>query len=177
MKNKYSRSLAAAALAGAAIAAPPAQAQVTGTIDVSLKLLAACTINSQEFIAGGSAANASYDPLIFADVPTTATTATTSMSFTYVCSAGTASTLSLGGGSQPNATLRRMIDGSAPANHIPYQLFLNTANGTEIGLTSPPITLVAGGVAKTIVIHAAAAIPTGLPPGLYTDEITVTLTL
>ena len=180
MKLKFIHTLGAAAVLTTALLAGPVQAQVvTGTIPVSLTLTSACTIGTVLFTSGSAAGSITHDPMTFPSTPTTVTgdaaTVTAHMSINYQCSAGSTPKLAFSGGTQPATPVRRMKH-SAQSQYIPYRLYRATGGANEIPIDGT-VDLSGTNISESVTIHGIAIIPANLNVGVYSDSVTVTLTL
>ena len=176
MKLKFIHTLGAAAVLSTALLAVPVQAQVvTGTIPVSLTLTSACTIDTVLFTSASTTGSISHSPMNFPATPTTSVGAevSASMSISYQCSAGSTPTIALGGGAQSASSVRRMKH-STLDEYIPYKLYRTSNTSSEIAI---------GGTVnlelnkEDVTIYGIATIPADLNVGVYSDSVTVTLTL
>lgn len=169
------RKFMAAATLIAASTACPAAAQITGTIEAKLVLTSTCTINTAVFTGTAPHPTATYSALDFGTTTTAFTQIDGSTSLSYTCSEGSAPKITLSGGSNPNATDRRMRLG-ATSHYVSYKLYSDSNRTVDIPLDGE-LALSGNNTATTLTIYGRALGASGLSVGTYTDLVTVTLTL
>jgi len=129
----------------------------TNTLTVTATVVGTCKFNS----ATSSLAFGSLDPSSASDASATGST-------TYWCTKGTVASTTADNGSNYSGTSRRMSNGAATPEYIPYSLTL--AGGTQTGAgKGTPLTLgLSGGILNADYINVSA--------GAYTDTVTLTVT-
>lgn len=174
MKRTLSVAISLMALAG--WNTPVQAATVTGTIDSTITLLAACEIN------GNAAADgADFGTLDFGSHSTFFTSATTQVdsgssgAISIRCAPGSDATLTITGGQHDGSVAgsgRAMGTGSTA---VAYDIYRDVAlqNVLANGAT---FSIPANGVAQQVPIYGRALGRAGLAPGTYTDIVSVSLT-
>lgn len=162
---------------GLALASQAHAASVTGTINASLTLTAACQVNGSAGVSGlnfGALNFGTQDALFGAATAQVLGTGGGAMS--VLCSAGTVPAIRVGAGSHDGLSTggtRALADGVG--NFVPYDFY------TDAGLTQPlaidgVITLpTSTGVAQTVNLYGQAVGKPGLPAGVYSDTVAVEL--
>lgn len=167
---KLKTTLLALALAAAGFVGGPASAGVaTGQFTVSLTIEATCQV------ATSGSSNIALGSVDAGQVP-----ATSNGTFTVSCSSGTPYNVGLlpsGGASDGTGDL------SGPGGTIAYALFQNAATTTPWGNTATSSSVGNGeagtgsgmgaGGAETFTAYAKTTGSTDVPPGTYTDTVTV----
>ena len=174
MKRKVSVAISFMALA--AFNTNGYAATVTGTIDSTITLLAACEVN------GSAAADgADFGTLDFGAHSTFFTSATGQVdsgsggAISIRCAPGSAATLTITGGQHDGSvpgSSRGMGNGST---FVAYDIYRDAAlqNALANGAT---FSIPANGTAQSVPIYGRALGRAGLVPGTYTDIISVSLT-
>lgn len=164
--------LFAGALAlGAAALSPVFAAVVITTLPVTLTIATVCTSVSASAVQFGTFPFGVGQPNLTAEG-----------SISVVCGAGTAYTVTLDAGLGGVSGVRNMRLTGAPSQDIAYNLYSNQARtvlwGGAGGVQNSSAvsgTMGAGGTA-THVVYASASYTTGLPAGVYSDTVAVTVT-
>jgi spore coat protein U-like protein len=172
------------ALAGAALlAASPARADITGTIDATITLEAGCIINGQNLDDGATGAD--FGTVDFGTQNTLFTSADGQLlngggALTIQCSPGIAPTLSFEAGQNDGegagSGIRSMAHASAPGQFVTYNLYSDAGRTVSIPIGGD-IALASSGAVQTVNIYARAFGESGLVPGVYGDVVTVVLEL
>jgi len=167
---------APAALLVSLLASAPAFAQsVTGTIDSSITLLAACEVN------GSPATNGTdFGSLDFGSQSTFFSSATAQVqsgagsAIEVRCAPGSDATLTITSGQHDSAVAGSGRALASGANYVPYDIYRDAAlqNVLANGAT---ISILANGAIQQVPIYGRALGNSGLVPGTYTDTIAVTL--
>lgn len=158
--------LAIALILGTAAVVPAAYAgSVDGTIASSVTLTSDCQMTVL--------------PLSFGSVDSLATTQKTVNLFQHItCTKGTSVIMSVSAGSTAGTTTtnRAMSDGNG--HTLSYQLFQNAGHTINWGNTvgTDTLTLTATGASQQFVVVGVVPPGQGVPPGVYTDTVTVTAT-
>ena len=88
------------------------------------------------------------------------------------CTTGTSARLTLDGGQHASGTQRRLSNGTA---FVPYAVSLTTAGNLPL-LPGVEVGIAIGATPQTLPLQASILLPgTGLPAGLYTDTVQVTV--
>ena len=176
-------SLILCAASAAALAAAPARADITGTIDATITLEAGCIINGQNLDDGASGAD--FGTLDFGTENTLFTQSDGEVlngggALSIQCSPGISPTLSFEAGENDGegagAGLRAMAHSTAPAQFVTYNLYSDLGR-TAILPIGGDIALASSGAVQTVNIYGRAFGEAGLVPGTYSDIITVLLEL
>ncbi len=168
----------AALFANALLFASMAQAaSVTGQINSSLVLIGSCQVNGA---AGTTGLN--FGALNFGTQSALVTQSTGQVlnggggSMSILCSAGVVPVIKVGAGShdgQSTGGTRALADGAG--NYVPYD-FYTDAGFSQVLVRNGTITLpTSTGVAQTVNLYGRAVGKAGLPPGVYTDTVSVEL--
>ncbi|WP_312914799.1 spore coat U domain-containing protein [Stenotrophomonas sp.] len=168
----------AALFANALLFASMAQAaSVTGQINSSLVLISSCQVNG----AGGTT-GLNFGALNFGTQSALVTQSTGQVlnggggSMSILCSAGVVPVIKVGAGShdgQSTGGTRALADGAG--NYVPYD-FYTDAGFSQVLVRNGTITLpTSTGVAQTVNLYGRAVGKAGLPPGVYTDTVSVEL--
>ncbi|WP_312154837.1 spore coat U domain-containing protein [Pseudomonas sp.] len=163
---------------GLALASQAQAATVTGTINSTLSLTAACQVNGS---AGTSGLN--FGSLNFGTQDALFGTANAQVlgpgggAMSILCSNGTVPSIRVRAGAhdgQSTGGTRALADGSG--NFVPYD-FYTDAGHTQVLAIDGTITLpTSTGVAQTVNLYGQARGKAGLPAGTYTDTVAVELT-
>ena len=162
---------------GLALASQAQAATVTGTINSTLTLIAACQVNGS---SGTSGLN--FGALNFGTQDALFTTANGQVlgggggAMSILCSAGTVPAIRVRAGAhdgQSSGGTRALADGAG--NFVPYD-FYTDAGRTQLLAIDGTITLpTSTGVAQTVNLYGQARGKAGLPAGVYTDTVAVEL--
>jgi spore coat protein U-like protein len=160
-----------------------AQADITGTVNATMTLTAACVINGQTFNNGASGAG--FGTVNFGSQTTLFSQADAEVSGTgpgiaIQCSRGVVPALTFGAGqndSHATGTANHaMLNTTTPGQYISYGLYTDTTRNTLI-TTNGQVPLASDGSAQTVHVYGRAYGGTNLAVGTYTDTVLVTLTL
>lgn len=175
--------LCALGIGAALLAAPAAQADITGTIDATITLEAGCIVNGQNFADG--AAGADFGNLSFGTQNTLFTQADGQVlsgggSFRIQCSPGITPILSFDAGENDGegagAGLRAMENSGTAGRFVTYNLY-SDAGRTVIIPIGGDVTLASDGSDQLVNVYGRAFGEAALTPGTYSDTITVVLEL
>jgi len=167
----------------AALAAVPARADITGTIDATITLEAGCIINGQNLDDGASGAD--FGTIDFGTQNTLFTRSDAEVlnggsALSIQCSPGISPTLSFEAGENDGegagSGLRAMAHASTPGHFVTYNLYSDSGR-TAILPIGGDIALAASGAVQTVNIYGRAFGEAGLVPGAYNDIVTVLLEL
>lgn len=159
-----------------------AHADITGMIEVKIELENGCVINGSN--TEDNSASANFGTIDFGTHTTLFDQANVQVSggvggITVQCTNGVDARLvfqnGLYDGSGNGPGNKAMRHGTNLAKHITYHL-LHTDNATTMS-NNHAITLLSDGSLQTIAIYGRAYGDTALPPGIYTDTVTVVLEL
>jgi spore coat protein U-like protein len=159
--------LAILALSGTSAFAGTATSNLSATATIS----ANCTISTNPLAFGA------YDPIV-----ANASTALNQTGIvTVTCTNGSAATITLGQGSNPNTgsttalPLRRMNDGGT--NFLSYSIFQDSGRTTVWGDTAGTgVTHTGTGTATALTVYGSVAAGQNVPAGNYTDTVVATVT-
>jgi spore coat protein U-like protein len=149
---------------------------VTGTVDATITLSAACEVNGSTATSG-----VNFGTLDFGSVSTFFSSADAQVdgngsgSISVQCSPGSGATLTINSGLHDAAVSggsRALTDGS---QYIPYDIYSDAGFNTVLNNNST-LSITADGTVQTVPIYGRAVGASGLSPGTYTDTISVTLT-
>lgn len=152
-----------------------AQSVVTGTIDSTITLSAACEVNGDT-----GTSNVDFGTLDFGSHSTFFTSSNTEVdgngsgNISVRCSPGSDATLTIVGGLNDGAIAggnRALSNGSL---YVPYDIY-SDAGLTNVLTNSATIPVTGDGTAQVVHIYGEALGAPGLTPGTYTDTISVTL--
>lgn len=176
--------LSALGMGAAALAASPAYADITGTVDATITLEAGCIVNGQNFSDG--AAGADFGTLDFGTENTLFVEADGEVlsggggAFTIQCSPGITPVLSFEAGENDGegagSGLRAMAHSSTAGQFVTYNLYSDAGRTTVIPIGGD-ISLSSSGAAQTVNVYGRAFGEAALVPGTYGDIITVVLEL
>lgn len=145
----------------AALLAGPAFASVqTGTVEVSVNLLPTCVVQTTNMNFGTYTSSEPIDDLSTANVTTT-------------CSLLTAFTIGLDAGMNADGANRRMADGAG--NFIRYTVARDVARTQLLRPVVDLVPLVGTGLPQVTQLYGSIPANQNVPPGAYTDRITVTV--
>lgn len=168
--------LALAMLATVAGAAPGSAQNASGTIGVSLNVLAACAVNGGSSTAtlGQIGAIAFTDQSgVFGNADATMVAQGTTNAVTLLCTPGLAPQVTIGAGANDAGNVRRL---AYLGNTVAYRLYSDMARQNEITIGKQISLGTAGTTALTLPIYArASSNGLALPAGTYTDTVQVTL--
>lgn len=158
-------------------ATAPATAQsASGTIGVSLNILAACAVNggSSSATMGRIGAIAFADQSgVFSNADATMVAQGTTNAVTVLCTPGLAPQITVGAGANDAGNVRRL---AYLGNNVVYRLYSDAARQDEITIGKQISLGTAGTTALTLPIYArASSNGLALPAGTYTDTVQVTL--
>jgi len=165
------------------IAAPPAYADITGTIDATITLEAGCIINGQNYDDGSTGVD--FGTLDFGTqntlfTQTDAQVLSGATGFTIQCSNGITPTLSFDAGqndgSGAGAGLHAMAHQTAAGQFVTYNLY-SDAGRTAVIPVGGDIVLAGDGSVQTVNVYGRAFGEAGLTPGVYADVVTVVVEL
>ena len=144
-------------------------AATTATLTVSVTVRSACAVTS----GGGTLTFGNYDPT----GANTATPLAQVSAFQLHCSIGTAAAILLSQGMNPDAAstdaapVRNLANGSAKLN---YQLYTSPAQA-NVWDNVHGMAQMANGTPQTINIYGTIPAGQNVPPGTYTDTVTITV--
>lgn len=162
---------------GLALAAHAQAATVTGTINSTLTLTAACQVNGS---SGSSGLN--FGALNFGTQDSLFTTANGQVlgggggAMSILCSAGTVPAIRVRAGShdgQSAGGTRALADGSG--NFVPYDFYTDAGHTSLLAIDGTITLPTSTGVAQTVNLYGQARGKAGLPAGTYTDTVAVEL--
>lgn len=175
MRTNLSRCILAAL--GLALAAQGQAATVTGTINSTLTLTAACQVNGSSASSG-----LNFGTLNFGTQEALFTTANAQVlgggsgAMSILCSAGTVPVIRVRAGShdgQSTGGSRALADGAG--NFVPYDFYTDAGHTTVLVIDSTITLPTSTGVAQTVNLYGQARGKAGLPAGVYTDTVAVEL--
>lgn len=149
---------------------------VTGTIDASITLVAACEVNGD-----AATSNVDFGSLDFGSVSTFFTSSDAQVdgngsgNISVQCSPGSDATITIDSGANDAAVAgggRALANGSV---YIPYDIYSDAGFSTVLNNGST-LSVTGDGTEQTVPIYGRAVGVAGLSPGTYTDTISVTLT-
>ncbi|RII76358.1 Csu type fimbrial protein [Pseudomonas monteilii] len=162
---------------GLALASPAQAATVTGSITSTLTLIAACQVN------GGTATSGlNFGALNFGTVDALFTSANAQVqrsgggAMSILCSAGAIPVIKVRAGlhdGQSSGGTRALADGAG--NFVPYDLYTDAGASNLLTIDSTITLPTSTGAAQTVNLYGRAVGKAGLPPGTYTDTISVEL--
>jgi spore coat protein U-like protein len=144
-------------------------AATTATLTVSVTVRNSCAVSS----GGGTLAFGVYDPV----GANTAVSLTQSSGFQIQCSNGTAAAIALSQGSNPSAAstdaapIRNLTNGNAKLN---YQLYSSAAQ-SKVWDNVHSVSQTGSGMPQTVTIYGVISPGQNVPPGTYTDTVTITV--
>lgn len=169
--------LSIAILGGSVMLASTASAQtVTGTIDATITLTAACEVNGATGTTG-----VDFGALDFGSNTTLFSEATSQVNgngsgaVSVQCTPGNDATLTFGAGQHDGSATggtRAMSDGT---QFVPYDIYSDAGYATAL-TSGETMSITADGTVQTVQVYGKAVGGTGLAAGTYTDTIAVTLT-
>ncbi|MDD2134626.1 spore coat protein [Pseudomonas sp. LLC-1] len=162
---------------GLALASPAQAATVTGSITSTLTLTAACQVN------GGTATSGlNFGALNFGTVDALFTSANAQVqrsgggAMSILCSAGAIPVIKVRAGlhdGQSSGGTRALADGAG--NFVPYDLYTDSGASNLLAIDGTITLPTSTGAAQTVNLYGRAVGKAGLPPGTYTDTISVEL--
>lgn len=164
--------------AGLALATQAQAATVTGTINSTLTLTAACQVNGS---AGTSGLN--FGSLNFGTQDALFGTANAQVlgpgggAMSILCSAGTVPAIRVRAGSHDGGSAggtRALADGAG--NFVPYDFYTDAGHSQLLAIDGTITLPTSTGVAQTVNLYGQAVGKAGLPAGTYTDTVAVELT-
>lgn len=151
--------------ASALVSPRPGQAATTtATIAVSATVLAYCTVTATPLAFGN------YSPGV---------ASTASSSVIVLCTPGTAYDVGLDAGGGTGATVSaRKMTGAVNGSVLTYGLYATSARTAHWGNTAGTDTVTGSGsgLPQTLTVYGSIPANQPVPPGLYADTVTVTLT-
>lgn len=166
--------LASAALFATCAATPVEAGQSTGTVDLELNVVNACTVNGA---ASVQADVGSAGKILFADQPGTFSSVDGQLigsmgNLSVRCSPGAVPSLTVGSGAHDQAGSRYLASG---VTSVAYRLFTDSARTDEITIGKQIALGTATSTAITVPIYARATNSAILPAGKYTDTVQILL--
>lgn len=164
---------------GLALASQAQAATVTGNITSTLTLIAACQVNGS---SGTSGLN--FGALNFGTQDALFTTANAQVlgggggAMSILCSAGTVPAIKVRAGlhdGQSSGGTRALADGAG--NFVPYDLYTDSGRTTLLAIDGTITLPTSTGAAQTVNLYGKAVGKAGLPAGVYSDTISVELSL
>ncbi|MBO9724789.1 MAG: spore coat protein U domain-containing protein [Novosphingobium sp.] len=173
--------LARLAVFGACVAAllpPGADAATTGQFDVTATVTPGCLVDG----LGASGNAGQIGTLDFGTASTFSTqqrtaTSTTGQTMRLRCTQGVTLRMTVDGGTHASSGQRNLQRG-ATASRVPYSLCSDAACTLPIAIGTAVNTAITTSNSEDVrlPIYARLTLPGTLPPGTYTDTLTVTLT-
>lgn len=162
--------------------ATPVQADITGSIDVTLTLEGGCVVNGTNTADGSTGAN--FGLLDFGTQTTLFTQADSQVTgagggISVQCTTGVAPVLEFGTGQYDGSvpgTTHAMLNASVPGQYVGYNLY-SDAGRTDVITPGETIGLATDGSVQVVNVYGRAFGAAGLSPGTYNDVVTVTLQL
>lgn len=158
---------------------PSAKAETSAQFEVSATIAAGCLVDG----LGSSGHAGTIGTLNFGSDSTFSTamhtaTTTASQAIRLRCTPGVNLTMGVDGGSHAATGARHLQRGGNSAARITYVLCRDAACNQPIAIGGSAAMLITGANSENIVLplYASLTLPGGLPPGAYTDMLTVTLT-
>lgn len=157
----------------------PADAETTAQFDVTATVTPGCLVDGL-----GSSGNAGRIGVLdfgtdstFSNATRTATT-TTGQAIRLRCTQGVSLTMSIDGGAHFANSRRNLQRGTTTTARIGYTLCRDAACNQQISVgTAVPVTVTATNSEDVrLPIYGSLTLPGTLPPGTYTDTLTITLT-
>lgn len=165
----------------------PAHATITGSLDATIQLTAACKINNTTTPDGTTGVD--FGDINFGSQNTYFVTADAQLvgslgnGIAIQCSNGITPVLTFAGGSYAGSgtsntgtTGARSMKHGASTTYVTYNLYSDSSGGTIIPVNGT-ISLASDGSAQTIPVFGRAFGANGLITGTYTDTVVVTVTL
>lgn len=164
---------------GSPLVASAARAETSATFDVNAAIVPGCLVDGL-----GSSGNAGPIGTLDFGTDSSLSTAAHSASTTsnqmirLRCTPGVNLVMSIDGGNHAAAGSRNLQLGANNAARVAYRICSDAACTQPIAIGGSTSRLIDAASANDIrlPIHAALNLPGGLPPGSYTDTLTVTLT-
>lgn len=157
----------------------PAKAETSAQFEVSATIAAGCLVDG----LGSSGHAGTVGTLDFGTDSTFSTathtaTTTAAQAIRLRCTPGVNLTMGVDGGSHAATGARHLQRGGDPAARIAYALCRDAACNQPIAIGGSVAMLITGANSEniTLPLFASLTLPGGLPPGTYTDMLTVTLT-
>ncbi|WP_443628742.1 Csu type fimbrial protein [Candidatus Njordibacter sp. Uisw_002] len=173
MKTKFNQStlklviMSAMALGSTALSVYTYAGTATSTLNVSVSVAHSCSIDSNPMAFGTYDGNASTALEAKATVVSTCTSGAAAL---ITMSAGA----SAGSGSA-EAPVRRMTAGAG--KYLVYQVYSDVARGTVWGNTDPTgVALTGTGVSQTLTAYGSVPPAQLVAQGVYTDQLSITIT-
>lgn len=137
-------------------------ATVSTTMTVTATVVASCSVN------GGNLNFSSYDPLSAS--PTDGT-----LQISVACTKGATATIGLSTGSNPNAGVRRMTNGT---DYLSYELYKDASRTTVWGDTGANLLtyLSSTNVSQLFSVEGRITAGQNVPAGSFSDTVTITVT-
>jgi spore coat protein U-like protein len=174
-------------MAGLFMAASPAQATITGNIDATITLTAACKIN--DTLTPDGTTGVDFGDINFGSQNTYFVTADAQLvgslgnGIKLQCSNGITPVISFAGGnnagtgtSNTGTTGARSMKHVSATNYVTYNLYSDSSGGTIIPVNGT-ISLLSDGSVQTVPVFGRAFGANGLITGDYSDVVVVTITL
>jgi spore coat protein U-like protein len=161
----------------------PAHADITGTVDATITLVAGCIVNGQSFDDGLTGAD--FGTIDFGTQNSLFTQVDGQVlsggaGFTVQCSNGISPVLSFNAGQNDGdgagVGLHAMAHQTEAGHFVTYNLYSDSGR-TAIIPVGGDIALAGGGSQQTVNVYARAFGEAGLTPGVYSDVVTVVLEL
>ncbi|WP_232494685.1 spore coat U domain-containing protein [Novosphingobium kaempferiae] len=157
----------------------PANAETTAQFDVTATVTAGCLVDG----LGGSGNAGRVGVLDFGTDSTFSTatrtaTTTTGQAIRLRCTPGVSLTMSIDGGAHFANARRNLQRGTTTTARIGYTLCRDAACNQQIAVgTAVPVTVTGTNSEDVrLPIYGSLTLPGTLPPGTYTDTLTITLT-
>ena len=162
---------------GLAVAAQAPAATVTGTLNATLTLTAACLVNG-----GAGTSGLNFGTLNFGTQDALFTQANGQVlgggggALSILCSAGTVPAVRVRAGAhdgQSTGGTRALADGNG--NFVPYDFYTDAGRTQLLAIDGTVTVPTSVGVAQTVNLYGQARGKAGLPAGVYTDTVAVEL--
>ena len=157
----------------------PAQAvNVNGVINATITLTGACSLNGSTPTGGATwgTLNFGSQSTLFS-TPSAQVTSSGSSPISLQCSTTTPPTLTIvSGTNDSNAGSGHTHAMASGSKYVPYDVYTDAGHSSKIANGTAFFTSANNGTAENFNIYGLATGGTGLPPGTYTDTLTVQLT-
>lgn len=149
---------------------------VTGTINATLTLIAACQVNGSTASTGVNFGSLNFGTQSALFTETGAQVLSGGSAFSILCSKGAIPVVKVAAGAhdgQSSGGTRSLYDGVA--NYVPYDFYTDSGNSTLLPINGTITLPTSTGAAQTVSLYGKAVGKAGLPPGTYTDTVAVEL--
>ena len=162
---------------GLALATQAQAATVTGTITSTLTLTAACQVNGSTATTAVNFGTLDFGSQIalFSEASSQVIGVGGGGAISVLCSPGASPVLKVGAGAHDAATSGGTRAMAFNTNYVPYDFYTDAAHNTLLPINGTVALPTSTGTAQIVTLYGRAVGKPALPPGVYTDTVSVEL--